>query len=181
MQQLLETRAAVTENSWDDLLAGARAGDIEMTVAVQEKLKPGIRVLLSRRALNETEDVVMERVLSAVVDAIRAGEIRTRAELARVARLAISNHLAPRCPVARQSWTANPSAALNNHLTPRERDMMRRFYVLAQDPVEICREMGVPLDEFTRVKSLARAAVAVSLAASRHPRPVLVSTRTVSA
>jgi hypothetical protein len=181
MQQLLETPVQGMSRDWDQLLAGTRSGDIELSVLLQERLKPGIRVLLSRRVLCDSEEAVMAQVLASVVDAIRAGEVHNRVDLARATRLSIATHVAPKHSAARENWTANPAAALNNHLSARERDMMRRFYVLAEDPNEICRAMGVTMEEFTRVKSLARAAVAVSLAASRRARPVLVSNRSVPA
>jgi hypothetical protein len=157
-----------TKTDWDALVAGARIGDVEMCFSLQERLKPGIRVLLARKPLRSDEDTAVAAVLSSVVEGVRGGAIANASELARAARAAIADHVAARRPMARETSTASPTTALDAHLSARERDMLRRFYVLAQEPVEICRAMGVTMEDFMRAKSLARAAVAVSLAARRQ-------------
>ncbi|HET8547331.1 MAG TPA: hypothetical protein VFL57_04975 [Bryobacteraceae bacterium] len=166
MQQVVEQVVCV-HAGWDELLAAVRAGDIQPGLTLQERLQPSIRVLLARKSLRDSEDKVMAEVLASVIAAVRAGQIQTAAELARATRLAIEERVAPRRSAVRETSSANPSAALETHLSARERDMLRRFYVLAQEPADICRAMGVSMEEFTRAKSLARAAIAVSLAARR--------------
>jgi hypothetical protein len=157
-----------SDQDWDRLIAGVRSGDPEMCFGLQERLKPGIWVLLARKSLKADGTAALQAVLSSVVGAIRRGEIAGAAELARATRLAIAEHVAPRRAAATAAEEANPVLALNTHLSDRERDMLRRFYVLAEAPADICRALGVSMDEFKRAKSLARAAVAVTLAARRQ-------------
>jgi hypothetical protein len=167
MQQEIEQHPHV-QSDWDALVAGARDGDVELSVSLQERLKPGIRVLLARKPLRNDPDTVLAAVLSSVINAVRRGAISNASELARATRAAIVEHVAPRLGMTRAMFATNPTAALDNHLSPRQRDMLRRFYVLAEEPTEICRAMGITMDEFTRAKSLARAAVAVGLMARRQ-------------
>ena len=171
MQQVVERPP---QAEWQELLEGVRNGDMEPCVSLQERLKPGLRLLLARKCLRQSEEVVTAAVLSSVVESVRRGEIASAAELARAARIAIAAHVAPRRAPARETLAANPADALSDHLSVREREMMRRFYILAEEPVDICRAMGVTLEEFKRVKSLARAAVAVSLETSRRVRSASV-------
>ena len=167
MQQVSEQESRV-QVSWGDLLAGVREGDVEMSLALQHRLKAGLRIVLARKALRDREETVMAEVLSAVLDLVRKGDVSSPEDLAKAARAAVTERLEPRRPVLSEKSVSTPSVALNTHLSVRERDMLRRYYVLAQDPAEICRSLGVSMEEFHRAKSLARAAVAVSLASMRN-------------
>jgi hypothetical protein len=44
-----------------------------------------------------------------------------------------------------------------NRLRHRDREILRRFYVLAQTPEQICREMHLTADPFRLTKSRAKA------------------------
>jgi hypothetical protein len=167
MEPVLGQQAQVGTD-WEALLAAARAGGVDPCVRLQECLTPGIRLLLARKPLRIEADVALAQVLASVVDAVRTGRVGCVSELAGVARAAITEHVAPRRPVAQATFAANPTTVLDTHLSARQRDMLRRFYVLGQEPADICRGMGVTMEEFTRAKSLARAAVAVSVISSRQ-------------
>lgn len=142
-----------------------------------------ILFLGSRLGPQEAEDKVHDALLI-VVQAIRRGELRDPACLPGYVRTVVRHLMADHigrsldfrrrqvelgCAVSLGDPASNPEQAALAHqrveimqevllrLSPRDREILTRFYLLEQSKEQICTEMGLTETQFRLLKSRAKA------------------------
>jgi len=145
----------------------------------------GIRYLLLRSLGMDDIDDRVHDCFVIVTEAIRSGELREPARLMGYVRTVVRRHIAASIgdAVLRRrnvvefedaildvsDWKNNPEQNLLarqrveiarrvfNGVSRRDRDILRRFYLLEQSQERICSEMGLSYNQFRLLKSRAKA------------------------
>jgi RNA polymerase sigma factor (sigma-70 family) len=170
---------------WAETCDRIRAGDESAMTQLYGVFTRGIRYLLLRTlGVEELDDRVHDCFLI-VTEAIRAGELRDPARLMGYVRTVVRRHIAASIDEAvtrRRSsvefedsvfsvsdWKDNPEQrVLANQraeiarrvfkgVSRRDREILRRFYLLEQPQEQICAEMGLTYNQFRLLKSRAKA------------------------
>lgn len=176
---------AFANPDWADTVDRIRAGDPGAVTQLYGVFTQGIRYLLLRAlGVEELEDRVHDCFLI-VMEAIRAGELRDPARLMGYVRTVVRRQIAASIEDAvtrRRSsvefedtvfsvsdWKDNPEQTLLARqrteiarrvfkgVSKRDREILRRFYLLEQSQEVICREMGLTYNQFRLLKSRAKA------------------------
>jgi len=138
-----------------EVIAAIRYGCTGAEEDLWALLKPGVRWLLRRR---DADPLAADHILTQLFERVRRGHICTWPDLVRETRLEI--HEAPR----RQRGEASDAASVGrlpipSQLSVSEEEMMRRFYVDHESPLEICYRMSVSAELFADVKKRFRMAL----------------------
>ena len=179
------TEQTLPSPNWADTVDRIRAGDPGAMTELYTVFTRGIRYLLLRTlGMEELEDRVHDCFVI-VTEAIHAGELRDPARLMGYVRTVVRRHIAASIEEAilrrRTSvefeesaftvsdWKNNPEQGLLarqraeiarrvfHGVSRRDRDILRRFYLLEQSPDQICEEMGLSCTQFRLLKSRAKA------------------------
>jgi RNA polymerase sigma factor (sigma-70 family) len=158
-----------------------RRGDIAGQEALYAALSGGARLFLRRRTGREDVDDLVHDVFLTVTEAIQNGQLRQPERLMGFVRTILqrtaSSHRQPRRPTL--PLDSQPDACLREpqpdpeessiqqqkneimhqvlgELRPRERDILRRFYVDEEPETNIRREMKLTPTQFRLMKSRAK-------------------------
>ncbi len=170
---------------WAGTVDRIRAGDPGAMAQLYSVFTRGIRYLLLRTLGVEEVDDRVHDCFVIVTEAIRAGELRDPARLMGYVRTVVRRHIAASIEdaVTRRrttvefedtvfsvsDWKANPEQNLLvrqradiarrvfNGVSRRDREILRRFYLLEEPQEKICREMGLTYNQFRLLKSRAKA------------------------
>lgn len=177
--------AARTFPNWADTVSRIRAGDDTAMTELYGVFTRGIRYLLLRSLGVEEVDDRVHDCFVIVAEAIRAGELRDPARLMGYVRTVVRRHIAASIDdaVTRRrttvefedsafsvsDWKDNPEQTLLARqradiarrvfrgVSGRDREILRRFYLLEQSQERICEDMGLTYNQFRLLKSRAKA------------------------
>ncbi len=183
---------------WAATVDRIRAGDPLAMTELYAVFTHGIRYLLLRSLGVDDLDDRVHDCFVVVAEAIRSGELRDPARLMGYVRTVVRRHIAASIEdaVARRRNTVefedsvfrvsdrtnNPEQDLLarqrseiakrvfNGVSRRDREILRRFYVLEQSQERICAEMGLSYNQFRLLKSRAKARFGEAGPASREIR-----------
>ncbi len=175
---------AAEYQEWGTLVEEIRQGDQRAMEQLYKIFAKGIRFQLCRQlGLQELDDKVHD-IFLIVVQAIQRGDLREPERLMgfvrTVLRRQIATHITKLVHSRRDSVAAdasllvsdsrqNPEESLLNAqkvqlmrealrgISPRDREILTRFYLLEQPPAQICAEMGLSETQFRLLKSRAKA------------------------
>jgi len=176
--------SAVTTD-WTSTVNRIREGDPLAMTELYTVFTRGIRYLLLRSlGVEEVDDRVHDCFLI-VAEAIRSGELRDPARLMGYVRTVVRRHIAANIEDAINKrrttveyedsvfsvsdWKNNPEQNLQARqraeiarrvfrgVSGRDREILRRFYLLEQPQELICEEMGLSYNQFRLLKSRAKA------------------------
>jgi RNA polymerase sigma-70 factor, ECF subfamily len=180
----VESRPAVVEPSWVDLVRGVQAGDQARIQELYELFSKGVRFQLYRQLGPQDLDDRVHDVFLIIMQSIQRGDLREPERLMGYVRTVVRRQVAAHIDLtvqARRNQTEleygmvlsdrRPSAehrlidqqhhelALRvlNSLHQREREVLVRFYLKEQKAEQICREMGLTETQFRLTKSRAKA------------------------
>jgi len=172
-------------HDWTGTVERIRAGDPLAMTELYTVFTRGIRYLLLRSlGVEEIDDRVHDCFLI-VTEAIRSGELRDPARLMGYVRTVVRRHIAAGIEeaISRRrttvefedsvftvsDWKNNPEQNLLARqraeiarrvfqgVSRRDREILRRFYLLEQPQEQICEEMGLSYNQFRLLKSRAKA------------------------
>ena len=126
--------------------------------ALRATFDPGLRLLLVRRGVLDTERV-SGMVLSLAADLVRRRTPSDPAALPSHLRNAM-NEIQPRvgCPgIGPQPAETAEAREVLARLDESEREALLRFYLREQQPAQICRDLGLTEQAFSALKSRVRA------------------------
>lgn len=169
---------------WGTLVEEIRQGDQRAMEQLYKIFAKGIRFQLCRQlGLQELDDKVHD-IFLIVVQAIQRGDLREPERLMgfvrTVLRRQVATHITKLVHSRRDNITAdasllvsdtrqNPEESLLNAqkvqlmrdalrgISPRDREILTRFYLQEQSPAQICAEMGLSETQFRLLKSRAKA------------------------
>jgi hypothetical protein len=140
---------------WANLLLRVRSGDICAREELRALIRNGIDLLVRRRVPEVKRPVAAEQAIATVLRQVGDGLVQTEQEYAAAARQAVidaaGTHTAPP-----KSAPVPALHAITEDLSDMERDMLRRYYVLRQEPEQICATLHVPLERFSRARACFR-------------------------
>jgi RNA polymerase sigma factor (sigma-70 family) len=170
---------------WASTVERIRAGDSAAMTELYGVFNRGIRYLLLRTLGVEEIDDRVHDCFVIVTEAIRAGDLRDPARLMGYVRTVVRRHIAAtieetitkrRTSVEFEDnvfsvsdWKDNPEQSLFARqraeiarrvfrgVSSRDREILRRFYLLEQPQERICEEMGLTYNQFRLMKSRAKA------------------------
>jgi RNA polymerase sigma-70 factor (ECF subfamily) len=170
---------------WTITVTRIQAGDPAAMAELYSDFTRGIRYLLLRSLGMEDIDDRVHDCFVIVTEAIRSGELREPARLMGYVRTVVRRHIAATIGDAVQrrrnvvefedalfdvsDWKNNPEQDLLarqraeiaqrvfNGVSIREREILRRFYLLEQSQEQICSEMELSYNQFRLLKSRAKA------------------------
>lgn len=172
-------------SDWTGIVERIRAGDPLAMTELYSVFTRGIRYLLLRSlGIEEIDDRVHDCFLI-VTEAIRSGELRDPARLMGYVRTVVRRHIAASIEEAINrrrttvefedsvftvsDWRNNPEQNLLARqragiarrvfqgISRRDREILRRFYLLEQSQEQICEEMALSYNQFRLLKSRAKA------------------------
>ncbi|HVV44872.1 MAG TPA: sigma-70 family RNA polymerase sigma factor [Bryobacteraceae bacterium] len=177
--------AALDLPDWTVTVARIQAGDPAAMAELYSVFTRGIRYLLLRSLGIEDIDDRVHDCFVVVTEAIRSGELREPARLMGYVRTVVRRHIAASIENAvlrRRNVVEFEDAFLDvsdcrnnpeqdllarqrteiacrvfNGVSRREREILRRFYLLEQSQERICSEMGLSYNQFRLLKSRAKA------------------------
>jgi RNA polymerase sigma-70 factor, ECF subfamily len=170
---------------WAGTVERIRAGDPAAMTELYSVFNRGIRYLLLRTLGVEEIDDRVHDCFVIVAEAIRAGDLRDPARLMGYVRTVVRRHIAATIEetIAKRrtsvefednvfsvsDWKDNPEQSLFARqraeiarrvfrgVSSRDREILRRFYLLEQPQERICQEMGLTYNQFRLMKSRAKA------------------------
>ena len=170
---------------WAGTVDRIRAGDPLAMTELYSVFTRGIRYLLLRSLGVEEVDDRVHDCFVIVTEAIRSGELRDPARLMGYVRTVVRRHIAANIEeaISRRrntvefednvfsvsDWKNNPEQNLLDRqraeiarrvfkgVSCRDREILRRFYLLEQPQERICEEMGLSYNQFRLLKSRAKA------------------------
>ncbi|HEU5021651.1 MAG TPA: sigma-70 family RNA polymerase sigma factor [Bryobacteraceae bacterium] len=177
--------AAFDLPDWTITVERIQAGDPVAMAELYAVFTRGIRYLLLRSLGMDDIDDRVHDCFVIVTEAIRSGELREPARLMGYVRTVVRRHIAASIgdAVLRRrnvvefedavldvsDWRNNPEQNLLarqraeiarrvfNGVSRRDREILRRFYLLEQSQERICSEMGLSYNQFRLLKSRAKA------------------------
>lgn len=161
------------------LVARIAAGDRDAEACFVARYGRGVRMLVRRhcRPRDPAVDDLAQDVLTDVIERLRAGGLRDGAALPAYVRSAVvhatsadyrrrrssvpldEDLVAPEDPAAtlqREQVRTELARGIETLGTPRDRDVLVRFYLREQDKDEICAALGIDESHFRRVLFRAR-------------------------
>lgn len=178
-----ERRAAYSQETVELLVEQVRAGGPEAMEELYELLIAGLKLFFRRQLPPDTVEDRAHNVFLITLNAIRGGQLRDPARLAGFVRTVAQRQAADAIrglERGRQGQfeaveelladrRANPEEALWERqrivrmrkalatLSPRDREILTRFYLEDQSAEAICAEMGLTETQFRLLKSRAKA------------------------
>lgn len=185
MDDFMEEAAPLELPDWPATVERIQAGDPTAMAELYAIFTRGIRYLLLRSLGIEDIDDRVHDCFVVVTEAIRSGELREPARLMGYVRTVVRRHIAANIEdavirrrnivefedsaFAVSDWKNNPEQDLLarqrseiarrvfNGVSRRDREILRRFYLLEQPQELICSEMGLSYNQFRLLKSRAKA------------------------
>jgi RNA polymerase sigma-70 factor, ECF subfamily len=169
---------------WAVLVEDIRAGHSSGMQTLYEIFEKGVRLYFSRQLGKQDVDDKVHYLFLVVVNAIRNGDLRDSERLMgfvrTIARRMVAGHIGQMVQRRLESITIEPSLSLVDQsetpeentidrdrtdimlsvlreLSPRDREILTRFYLHEQSPKEICAEMSFTATQFRLLKNRAKA------------------------
>jgi RNA polymerase sigma factor (sigma-70 family) len=165
------------------LLRRIVGGDHFAEAELCEFLGPGLRLIAQRRANTQDSEDIAQEALLAILQAARAGSIRSAEAVGAFARGVVYNLCSQKVKLlirARLDGTSEDLAVLAStdstpeqsalerdglsvarkvlaELNPQQQEILRRFYLEEHTPEQICHDMGLTPTQFRLAKSRALA------------------------
>lgn len=125
----------------------------------------GIRYLLTRQFGRDRSDILAQEVLADVIAAIGNGEVWQPERLPEFVQMVVRRTIASEVHHSAPHFEPKPISEEDRiladrvlrSLTPRDREILMRFYCQEQSPDRICHEMGVTATQFRAIKNRAKA------------------------
>jgi hypothetical protein len=165
----------------ESLVLNIGTGDAISVEQLRQQLIPGIRFLMSRSLGGNCNDTVVREIFRVSMQAIQDHEIQNGKQLLSHVRLLIRSRIAGRSesPPVREMPQDGPICEQRlvllrrafSSMSERDREILRRFYVLRQDQSRIVAEMHVTPSLIRVVKSKAKAQLK-GPSVSSGPEPV---------
>jgi DNA-directed RNA polymerase specialized sigma subunit len=175
-------RAIVNRHFAAEIIDRVRNGHPEAERELHRMMRPGVELLIRHRlACHPTREQVRD-IVSAVVQAIRSGEVSNPDQSAALARKLALERGTPYRPEkaenrrgeARQTALCVENCQLMKRiliaLSRREREILTRFYTSGESIDQICESMSIASEDLRRLRSRARARFDESLAGRRRKR-----------
>jgi RNA polymerase sigma factor (sigma-70 family) len=184
-ESLANGPAAFELPDWTATVERIQAGDPAAMAELYAVFTRGVRYLLLRSLGVDDIDDRVHDCFVIVTEAIRSGELREPARLMGYVRTVVRRHIAARIGDAmlrrrnvvefedavldvsdkknnpEQNLLASQRAEIArrvfNGVSRRDREILRRFYLLEQSQERICSEMGLSYNQFRLLKSRAKA------------------------
>jgi len=175
---------APSQPNWTAIVEGVRAGDAASMAELYRVLSKGIRLLICRQLGLEDLDDRVHEVFVIIVEAIQRGSLRDPERLMGFVRTVVIRQIGQQIKsrVRTRKQYANPEvivcirdargtpeqqlgrqervelmSAVLNEMSPRDREVLSRFYLHEETQQGICREMGLTETQFRLLKSRAKA------------------------
>jgi RNA polymerase sigma factor (sigma-70 family) len=173
------------EHDWSAIVNGIRNGDQAAMESLYGIFSRGFRYFLLRNLGPEDLDDKVHDCFVIVAQAIRNGDLREPERLMGYVRTVVKRQVAASIDVAVHQrrtradfedtlfavsdWRENPERSViarqrteiarqvMESISARDRDILRRFYVLEQSQEQICAAMGLSYNQFRLLKSRAKA------------------------
>ncbi len=160
MQDLRPVARSVSRDDFHRLVTKIQDGDASAVDELTRLLDPGIRFFLSRSLHSSAVEQAVREVTLRVIKAIQNKELEDADRLLGYVRGVLQLRICGaalelRKPPRRDSAGARTADALRR-LSDREREVLRRFYVLGQEESQILAEMNLTAFQFRSLKSAVR-------------------------
>lgn len=160
--------STLVKPEWNDAMARIRSGDQGAAAELYLVFSDGIRFLLSRSLGYEAEHLndSAHDCFRAVIRAIQAGQVSDAGCLVGFVRTAVrqriteakagetSDNVSENRLVTRERMDIG--CRILKSVSSRDRDVLRRIYLLDQPNAKICDEMNLTATEFREIKAGAR-------------------------
>jgi len=157
-------------NHYADLVRLVAAGEAHAEDELYRLFAGGVRLLLRRSIGAARAEDEVRPLLTMVTEIIRAGTVREPGRLPRLVRTIVRERIrdikgAPAGPLPAGDGPRTPAQdpeqqrvmAILRGATPRDREILTRFYAQLQPVEQICRELQITADDVEIVKATARA------------------------
>lgn len=179
-----ETDDRLAEPAWQGLVERVQSGEASGLEDLYRIFSSGIRFHLYRRFGSQDLDDKVHDIFLIVAQAIRGGELREPERLMgyvrTVVRRQVAGYIETAVQLRRKETDLDPGMPLSdsrsdpersaierqnielalrvlNGVSKRDREVLIRFYLKEQTPLEICRGMGLTETQFRLIKSRAKA------------------------
>lgn len=155
--------AEVMGPDWFNVFSRIEHGDIEGEMLLRGVPLSGLRLILRRESSRGIEQV-LDAAAAGTILAIRSRQLRDAQHipsflLKEGRRCLLQQPAAPPSENEHESQKAPNNGLLKAclaGLTPKERELLRQYYVLGLEPAIICAESGVPQAAFSELVALVR-------------------------
>jgi RNA polymerase sigma factor (sigma-70 family) len=174
---------AAAEPDWEKLVDRVRSGDPAGMEELYRVFVTGVRFQLYRRLGSRDLDDKVHDLFLIVADAIRTGDLREPDRLMgfvrTVVRRQVAGYIESEVQTRRKQITLEPGFPLSdqhpdpermaiesqnnelamrvlNAVSKRDREVLVRFYLREQTPVDICKDMELTETQFRLIKSRAK-------------------------
>ncbi len=141
-------------SNWDQLVDQIRDDDPRGLEHLYRDFSGGVRFLLSRQLGTINLDDELHSVLLTVAQAIRRGELCEPASLPGFVCTAVRRHIVRSSNEVDRKLEAMKQTLAD--VSPRDREILRRFYLQGQSREEICNDMDFPESQFRLLKTRVR-------------------------
>lgn len=145
-----------------ELLDLIRSGDARAAEELVRFFLPGTRFLIQRRLGKSDVDDEARSVLAAAIRGIESDVSISAQQLTRMIRRFIQQRFSPNARPGEPTCDKSNGPAIQaaadilGHLSPVERDALRRCYVLGESPEQFVGGLKLTLEEFRAIRSRAR-------------------------
>jgi DNA-directed RNA polymerase specialized sigma24 family protein len=178
-----EMHLSAAEPAWDEVVARIRSGDASGLEELYRVFANGIRFYLYRQFGSQDLDDKLHDIFLIVALAIRAGELREPQRLMGFVRTILRRQVACYIESAvcarRKETKLDKGFPIRDHrpdperraierqnvelamrvlgsVRKRDREVLIRFYLKEQTPIEICRDMHLSVTQFRLIKTRAK-------------------------
>ena len=153
-----------------DLVARIQSHDESAEAELNRILNRGVRFFLKRRLGNTEIESKVQETLSMVVKSIRAGNLDDPTRLLGLVRTILYQQVAKKVEESgdvrnrpgnvmalRDRGSVDVAIRMVSELSPKDREVLTRYYLHRQTQEQICREMKLSVTQFMLLKSRAKA------------------------
>src|ERR1700733_11936148 len=164
-----DSRQAASEPVWADLVDKIKQNDKTGLEELYRVFSRGVRYYFCRQLGPQDVDDRVHDAFLTVAQAIQRGDVREPERLMGYVRTIVSRRIAAQIEENVHDAGSNPEQAaiksqnediarkMLNSITPRDREILMRFYLEEQTANQICDEMGLTETQFRLLKSRAKA------------------------
>lgn len=166
---------ALSELPYEELVSQIKAGNAQAELSMVTRFAPGIRTMLGRKCAPDIAEDVFQETWRVTIEKVRNGDLRQPDRLPafihQIARNQVvmyfrknsdtqespdDNDLVAPGPSPDQAYETNQLQEYVRHLidqleTPRDREILNRFYVNEEDKDIICEDLNLTSQHFNRV------------------------------
>ena len=196
----LASESGSTDESWASLVSRLQAGNAAAMAELYQVFAKGIRFYLCRQVGPQELDDRVHDAFLVVVQSIQRGELRDPRRLMGFVRTVVRRMVAAQIDREVQfrrdtidldhgdriaDQRANPEKSIImrqkinlirdvlDKMSPKDQEILRRFYVDEQHPDQICSEMNLSITQFRLLKSRAKARFGEEGRKKLHPESTI--------